>query len=82
MLLFKILGRNKSNEDELLDILAYIKTIRILIYGVDNNIEGLKKNKVSLLILPADISMFINKFRKIAKVNNIEIVFVSKKEFS
>lgn len=79
--LFKILGKKKSSEKELLDILFTLKQSEFLIYGIDDNLDGLKRSKISLLVIASDISgKIINKFRKIAKLNNIQILFVSQKK--
>lgn len=42
---FKILGKKKSSEKELLDILFTLKQSEFLIYGIDDNLDGLKDLK-------------------------------------
>ena len=63
---------NKKDNEE-------IKLSEYLVYGVDDNIEGMKDKIVQLLIVPSDLnSKQINRLKKSAKINDTKIIFISK----
>ena len=72
-------SNKKDNEEILINILEELKLSEYLVYGVDDNIEGMKDKIVQLLIVPSDLnSKQINRLKKSAKINDTKIIFISK----
>ncbi|WP_081259613.1 DUF448 domain-containing protein [Streptobacillus moniliformis] len=71
---------NKENKDEhILRILEGLKNSEYLVYGIDENLDAMKNSIVKLLIIPSDINgKYVNKLKKIAKLNNVNIIFIEK----
>ncbi|WP_196760892.1 DUF448 domain-containing protein [Streptobacillus moniliformis] len=71
---------NKENKDEhILRILEGLKNSEYLVYGIDENLDAMKNSVVKLLIIPSDINgKYVNKLKKIAKLNNVNIIFIEK----
>lgn len=71
---------NKENKDEhILRILEGLKNSEYLVYGIDENLDAMKNSIVKLLIIPSDINgKYVNKLKKITKLNNVNIIFIEK----
>ena len=67
--LVKMLEQIKCEKKNIIDILKPMKNSEYFVFGIDETIDGVKKGKVKLLIIPRDI-----------KAKYIEIIFVEKKE--
>ncbi|WP_156300519.1 DUF448 domain-containing protein [Streptobacillus canis] len=70
----------KEHKDEyILRILEGLKNSEYLVYGIDENLDGMKDSIVKLLIIPSDINgKHVNKLKKVAKLNNVNIIFIEK----
>ena len=69
----------KSNDEIVLNILESLKNSEYLIYGIDENIEAVKNNRVKLLIIPSDVnSKQINRMKKVAKAVEVKVIFIEK----
>lgn len=72
---------NSSIEEKIYSILQNLKMSPYLVYGLTDNIESIKLGKTKLLIIPSDINgKTINKFKKLANVFNVKIVFINSKK--
>ena len=72
-------SNKKDNDEILINILEELKLSEYLVYGVEDNVEGMKDKTVQLLIVPSDLnSKQINRLKKTAKINNTKIIFISK----
>lgn len=57
-----------------------MKNSEYFVFGIDETIEGVQKEKVKLLIIPKDIkTKYIEEFEKLKENFNFEIIFVEKK---
>ena len=58
-----------------------MKNSDFFVFGVDENIEGIKKNKVKLLILPKDINeKYINQFTKLKEEYKTVVINIEEKK--
>lgn len=71
---------NIENKDEhILRILENLKNSEYLVYGIDENLEGMRDLIVKLIIVPSDINgKYVNKLKKVAKQNNVHVIFIEK----
>lgn len=70
----------KTSDEILKPLLASLKNSEYIIYGLDDNIEGIKSKRVKLLIIPSDINVkTINKLKKIANIFETRIIFLKTK---
>ena len=53
--LMKILDENKNNNPDILKILQSMLTSPNLIFGIDENIDAIKRGKVKLIVIPRDV---------------------------
>ena len=57
-----------------------MKNSEYFIFGIDENVSGIKKNKVKLLIIPRDINKrYIEEFEKLKERFDIKIIEIDKK---
>ena len=79
--LVKMLEQIKCEKKNIIDILKPMKNSEYFVFGIDETIDGVKKGKVKLLIIPRDIkAKYIEEFEKLKENFNFEIIFVEKKE--
>lgn len=79
--LVKMLEQIKCEKKNIIDILKPMKNSEYFVFGIDETIDGVKKGKVKLLIIPWDIkAKYIEEFEKLKENFNFEIIFVEKKE--
>ena len=77
----KMLEQIKCEKKNIIDILKPMKNSEYFVFGIDETIDGVKKGKVKLLIIPRDIkAKYIEEFEKLKENFNFEIIFVEKKE--
>ena len=78
--LVKMLEQIKCEKKNIIDILKPMKNSEYFVFGIDETIDGVKKGKVKLLIIPRDIkAKYIEEFEKLKENFNFEIIFVEKK---
>lgn len=57
-----------------------MKNSKFFVFGVDENIESIKSEKVKLIILPKDINeKYISEFVKLKEKHKITIIYIDKK---
>ena len=79
--LVKMLEEMKKQKKNIIDILKPMKNSEYFVFGIDENIEGIKKNKVRLLILPKDINeKYAEQFKRLEEKFEVIIVNIEKKE--
>ena len=79
--LVKMVEQIKFEKKSIIDILKPMKNSEYFVFGIDETIDGVKKGKVKLLIIPRDIkAKYIEEFEKLKENFNFEIIFVEKKE--
>ena len=79
--LVRMLEEVKKQKKNIIDILKPMKNSEYFVFGIDETIDGVKKGKVKLLIIPWDIkAKYIEEFEKLKENFNFEIIFVEKKE--
>lgn len=73
---------DKKNIEEILEkILENLKNTDYLVYGIDEIIDSIKKNKTKLVIVPSDInSKQVNKIKKIAKIFKTKLIFIKEQK--
>ena len=60
-----------------------MKNSGFFVFGIDENMEGIKKNKVRLLILPKDISeKYIEQFKRLEEKFEVTVMSIEKKRHS
>jgi len=75
--LLKLLKETEKKRKNIIDIIRPMKNSGFFVFGIDENIEGIKKNKVRLLILPKDIN---EKYKRLEEKFEVIIVNIEKKE--
>ena len=79
--LLKLLKETEKKRKNIIDIIRPMKNSGFFVFGIDENIEGVKKNKVRLLILPKDINeKYAEQFKRLEKKFEVIIVNIEKKE--
>ena len=77
--LIKMLENIKKND--IIDILKPMKNSDIFVFGIEENIYYIKKEKVKLVVIPRDINKkYIEEFLHLQKKYSINIIFIEKKE--
>ena len=70
----------KKQKKNIIDILKPMKNSEYFVFGVEEAINGIKREKVKLVIIPKDIrTKYIEEFKKLTEKFNFKIVFVEKK---
>ena len=79
--LLKLLKETEKKRKNIIDIIRPMKNSGFFVFGIDENIEGIKKNKVRLLILPKDINeKYVEQFKRLDEKFEVIIVNIEKKE--
>ena len=79
--LLKLLKETEKKRKNIIDIIRPMKNSGFFVFGIDENIEGVKKNKVRLLILPKDINeKYAEQFKRLEEKFEVIIVNIEKKE--
>ena len=79
--LLKLLNETEKKRKNIIDIIRPMKNSGFFVFGIDENIEGIKKNKVRLLILPKDINeKYAEQFKRLEEKFEVIIVNIEKKE--
>ena len=77
--LVKMLENIEKNN--IIDILKPMKNSKFFAFGIDENINYIKKEKVKLVVIPRDINKkYIEEFLHLQKKYSINIIFIEKKE--
>ena len=77
--LIKMLENIKKND--IIDILKPMKNSKFFAFGIDENINYIKKEKVKLVVIPRDINKkYIEEFLRLQEKYSINIIFIEKKE--
>lgn len=77
--LIKMLKNIKKND--IIDILKPMKNSDFFVFGIEENIYYIKKEKVKLVVIPRDINKkYIEEFLHLQKKYSINIIFIEKKE--
>ena len=75
------LKEKKKKKKNIIDIIRPMKNSKFFVFGVDENIESIKSEKVKLIILPKDINeKYISEFVKLKEKHKITIIYIDKKE--
>ena len=78
--LVQMLEEVKKQKKNIIDILKPMKNSEYFVFGVEETINGIKREKVKLVIIPKDIrTKYIEEFKKLTEKFNFKIVFVEKK---
>ena len=78
--LVRMLEEVKKQKKNIIDILKPMKNSEYFVFGVEETINGIKREKVKLVIIPKDIrTKYIEEFKKLTEKFNFKIVFVEKK---
>ena len=78
--LMKILGENKSHSPDILKILQSMTTSPNLVFGIDENIEGIKSKKVKLIVIPKDIKEnILIEFENLCETYNVKKINIAGK---
>mgnify|MGYP001694943561 CR=1 FL=1 len=78
--LVKMLEQVKNEKKSIIDILRPMKNSEYFVFGVEETINGIKREKVKLVIVPKDIkAKYIEEFKKLSEKFNFKIVFIEKK---
>ena len=79
--LLKMLSILDKSEKSIEKILIGMRNSEYFIYGVDDNIEGVKKDKVKLIILPKDVKeKYKEEFLKLRGKYKFKILYIEKQE--
>jgi hypothetical protein len=77
--LVKMLENIEKNN--IIDILKPMKNSKFFAFGIDENINYIKKEKVKLVVIPRDINKkYIEEFLRLQEKYSINIIFIEKKE--
>ena len=77
--LIKMLENIKKND--IIDILKPMKNSDFFVFGIEENIYYIKKEKVKLVVIPRDINKkYIEEFLHLQKKYSINIIYIEKKE--
>lgn len=76
--LIKMLENIKKND--IIDILKPMKNSEYFVFGIDEAIDGIKRRKIRLIIIPKDIKpKYIEEFEKLSEKFNFKTMFIEKK---
>ena len=80
-ILLKMLSILDKSEKSIETILIGMRNSEYFIYGVDDNIEGVKRDKVKLIILPKDVKeKYKEEFLKLREKYKFKILYIEKQE--
>ena len=78
--LVKMLEEIKRQKKSIIDILRPMKNSEYFMFGIDETIDGIKREKIKLVVIPKDIkTKYIEEFKKLSEEFNFKIVFIEKK---
>ena len=78
--LVKMLEEMKKQKKNIIDILRPMKNSEYFMFGIDETIDGIKREKIKLVVIPKDIkTKYIEEFKKLSEEFNFKIVFIEKK---
>ena len=70
----------KKQKKNIIDILKPMKNSEYFMFGIDETIDGIKREKIKLVVIPKDIkTKYIEEFKKLSEEFNFKIVFIEKK---
>ena len=79
--LLKMLSILEKSEKSIEKILIGMRNSEYFIYGVDDNIEGVKRDKVKLIILPKDVKeKYKEEFLNLREKYKFKIIYIEKQE--
>ena len=80
-ILLKMLSILDKSEKSIEKILIGMRNSEYFIYGVDDNIEGVKRDKVKLIILPKDVKeKYKEEFLNLREKYKFKIIYIEKQE--
>ena len=80
-ILLKMLSILDKSEKSIEKILIGMRNSEYFIYGVDDNIEGVKRDKVKLKILPKDVKeKYKEEFLNLCEKYKFKIIYIEKQE--
>ena len=80
-ILLKMLSILDKSEKSIEKILIGLRNSEYFIYGVDDNIEGVKRDKVKLIILPKDVKeKYKEEFLNLREKYKFKIIYIEKQE--
>ena len=80
-ILVKMLSILDKSEKSIEKILIGMRNSEYFIYGVDDNIEGVKRDKVKLIILPKDVKeKYKEEFLNLREKYKFKIIYIEKQE--
>ena len=78
--LVKMLEQIKCGKKNIIDILKPMKNSEYFVFGIDETIDGIKREKIKLVVIPKDIkSKYIEEFKKLSEKFNFKTIFIEKK---
>ena len=79
--LVKMLEQIKCEKKNIIDILKPMKNSEYFVFGIDETIDGIKREKIKLVVIPKDIkSKYIEEFKKLSEKFNFKTIFIEKKD--
>ena len=79
--LLKMLSILEKSEKSIEKLLIGMRNSEYFIYGVEDNIEGVKKDKVKLIILPKDVKeKYKEEFLNLREKYKFKIIYIEKQE--
>lgn len=76
-LLLTLFKKVKNVKKNIIDIIRPMKNSNNLVFGIENNLKGVKENKVLLLIIPNNINeKYINNFEKLVSKTKCKIIYI------
>ena len=80
-ILLKMMSILDKSEKSIEKILIGMRNSEYFIYGVDDNIEGVKRDKVKLIILPKDVKeKYKEEFLNLREKYKFKIIYIEKQE--
>ena len=78
--LVKMLEEMKKQKKNIIDILKPMKNSEYFVFGIDETIDGIKREKIKLVVIPKDIkTKYIEEFKKLSEKFNFKTIFIEKK---
>ena len=78
--LVKMLEQIKCEKKNIIDILKPMKNSEYFVFGIDETIDGIKREKIKLVVIPKDIkTKYIEEFKKLSEKFNFKTIFIEKK---
>ena len=78
--LVKMLEQIKCEKKYIIDILKPMKNSEYFMFGIDETIDGIKREKIKLVVIPKDIkTKYIEEFKKLSEKFNFKTIFIEKK---